>query len=66
MMRTALAAKAAVTGTVAFAAGLVGAGAAVALGVRPTHANGNFVLPVSTFTELRVVACVCGTGSGGA
>ncbi|NUO96451.1 MAG: ABC transporter permease subunit [Nonomuraea sp.] len=51
-----LAAKALVAGAVAFAAGLAAAGVVVPLGVRILRANGNSVLPVSTFTELRVVA----------
>jgi ABC-type transport system involved in multi-copper enzyme maturation permease subunit len=51
-----LAAKAVVIGSVTFAAGLAGASAAVPLGERLLRSNGNQILPVSTFTELRVVA----------
>ncbi|NUR85194.1 MAG: ABC transporter permease subunit, partial [Nonomuraea sp.] len=53
-----LAAKALVIGAVAFVAGLVAAGVTVPAGVRILRANGNVVLPVSTFTEVRVVAGV--------
>ncbi|MFI7035476.1 hypothetical protein ACIBI0_02195 [Microbispora rosea] len=53
----AFAAKAVVVGAVAFAAGLAAA-LTVPLGARVLRANGNAVLPVSTFTELRVVAGV--------
>jgi ABC-type transport system involved in multi-copper enzyme maturation permease subunit len=51
-----LAAKAVVIGSVTFAAGLAGAGAAVTLGGRLLRSNGNYVLPVSALTEMRVVA----------
>jgi ABC-type transport system involved in multi-copper enzyme maturation permease subunit len=51
-----LAAKAIVIGAVTFVAGLAGAGAALWLGERLLRANGNYILPVSTLTELRVVA----------
>ena len=51
-----LAAKAVVIGSVTFVAGLAGAAAAVPLGERLLRSNGNYVLPVSTLTELRVVA----------
>jgi ABC-type transport system involved in multi-copper enzyme maturation permease subunit/regulation of enolase protein 1 (concanavalin A-like superfamily) len=51
-----LAAKAIVIGSVTFLAGLAGAGAAVPLGERLLRSNGNHILPVSAFTELRVVA----------
>jgi hypothetical protein len=51
-----LAAKAAVIAAVTFAAGLVAAVVAVAVGVRLSRDAGNIVLPVSTWTELRVVA----------
>jgi ABC-type transport system involved in multi-copper enzyme maturation permease subunit len=52
----ALAAKAAVAACVAFVAGLAGAATAVPLGERLMRANGNYILPVSALTELRVVA----------
>ncbi|MEU4233574.1 ABC transporter permease subunit [Nonomuraea sp. NPDC026600] len=51
-----LAAKAIVIGTVTFVAGLVAAGVTVTFGKRILRANGNYVLPVSPLTELRVVA----------
>ncbi|OPG08382.1 ABC transporter permease subunit [Microbispora sp. GKU 823] len=51
-----VAAKALVVGAVAFAAGLAAAGVTVPVGTRILRANGNAVLPVSTLTELRVVA----------
>ncbi len=51
-----LAAKAVVVGTVSFAAGLAGAAAAVAAGEHLLRSHGNFVLPVSTLTEIRIVA----------
>jgi ABC-type transport system involved in multi-copper enzyme maturation permease subunit len=51
-----LAAKAVVIGSVTFAAGLAGAAAAVPLGERLMRSNGNYILPVSTLTEVRVVA----------
>jgi ABC-type transport system involved in multi-copper enzyme maturation permease subunit len=51
-----LVAKAVVTGAVAFVAGLAGAAAAVTLGGRLLRDNGNFVYPVTTLTEVRVVA----------
>ena len=51
-----LAAKAVVIGVVTFLAGLAGSAAALALGVRLLRSNGNFILPVSGFTEVRVVA----------
>ena len=51
-----LAAKALVIGAVTFLAGLAGSAAALALGVRLLRSNGNFVLPVSGYTEMRVVA----------
>jgi ABC-type transport system involved in multi-copper enzyme maturation permease subunit len=55
-----LAAKAIVTGSVTFAAGLAGAAATVPLGEHILRSNGNYVHPVSTLTELRVIA---GTGA---
>jgi ABC-type transport system involved in multi-copper enzyme maturation permease subunit len=51
-----LAAKAVVIGSVTFAAGLVAAVTAVAVGVRLTHDQGLYVFPVSWLTEARVVA----------
>jgi ABC-type transport system involved in multi-copper enzyme maturation permease subunit len=51
-----LAAKAVVIGSVTFAAGLVAAVIAVAVGVRLAHDQGLFVFPVSWLTEARVVA----------
>ena len=51
-----LAAKAVVISSVTFVAGLAGGAAAVPLGERLLRSNGNYVLPVSTLTELRVVA----------
>jgi ABC-type transport system involved in multi-copper enzyme maturation permease subunit len=51
-----LAAKAVVIGSVTFVAGLAGAAAAVAAGERLLRSNGNYILPVSTLTEVRVVA----------
>jgi ABC-type transport system involved in multi-copper enzyme maturation permease subunit len=55
-----LAAKAIVTGSAAFAAGLAGAAAAVPLGEHILRANGNYLYPASTLTQLRVIA---GTGA---
>ena len=51
-----LAAKSMVIGSVTFIAGLAGAGAAVPLGERLMRSHGNYILPVSALTELRVVA----------
>ncbi|MER6176332.1 ABC transporter permease subunit [Streptosporangium sp. NPDC001681] len=51
-----LTAKAVVIGTVTFVAGLAAAGTVVPVGTRILRADGNPVLPVSTLTELRVVA----------
>jgi ABC-type transport system involved in multi-copper enzyme maturation permease subunit len=51
-----LAAKAIVISSVTFAAALPGAAAAVPLGEALLRSNGNFVQPVSTLTEVRVVA----------
>lgn len=42
--------------SVTFVAGLAGAAAAVPLGERLLRSHGNYVLPASTLTELRVVA----------
>ncbi|GIH89940.1 ABC transporter permease subunit [Planobispora siamensis] len=50
------AAKAVVIGAVAFAAGLAAAGILVPLGARILRGGGTPVLPVSTLTELRVIA----------
>jgi ABC-type transport system involved in multi-copper enzyme maturation permease subunit len=50
-----LAAKAVVIGLVAFAVGLVGAAASIAIGVPRESADGLYVLPVSALTEVRVV-----------
>jgi ABC-type transport system involved in multi-copper enzyme maturation permease subunit len=50
-----LAAKAVVIGAVSFAAGLVGAVAAVLLSERLLRDNGHFVFPVAAITEARVV-----------
>jgi ABC-type transport system involved in multi-copper enzyme maturation permease subunit len=51
-----LASKAVVIGAVTFLAGLAGSIAAVVAGERLLRSNGNFILPISTFTEVRVVA----------
>jgi ABC-type transport system involved in multi-copper enzyme maturation permease subunit len=51
-----LAAKAVVVGTIAFIAGLAGSIAAVPLGERLLRSNGSYILPVSAFTQVRVVA----------
>jgi ABC-type transport system involved in multi-copper enzyme maturation permease subunit len=51
-----LAAKAVVIGAVTFIAGLAGSAAAVLLGERLLRSNGNYILPVSTLTEIRVIA----------
>ncbi len=51
-----LAAKAVVIGVVSFIAGLAGAVAAVLAGEWLLRSNGNFVLPVSFLTEVRVIA----------
>jgi ABC-type transport system involved in multi-copper enzyme maturation permease subunit len=51
-----LAAKAVVIGAVTFVAGLAGATAAFLLGERLLRSNGNYILPVSALTEVRVVA----------
>ncbi|WP_113703280.1 ABC transporter permease subunit [Nonomuraea lactucae] len=54
----ALAAKAVVIAAVTSAAGLAATVPSVAIGTRILRANGNQVLPVGTFTEVRVVAGV--------
>jgi ABC-type transport system involved in multi-copper enzyme maturation permease subunit len=51
-----LAAKAIVIGAVTFVAGLAAAAVAVPLGERILRHNGNFIAPVPSLTELRVVA----------
>jgi ABC-type transport system involved in multi-copper enzyme maturation permease subunit len=50
-----LAAKAAVIGTVAFAAGLAGSAVAVVAGLQSLRSHGVYVAPVSALTELRVI-----------
>ena len=51
-----LLAKAVVTGLVTFCFGLVAATAALAVGVRSLRQGGSFIDPVSTLTEVRLVA----------
>ena len=51
-----LAAKAVVVGSVTFVAGLAAVGVSLPLGERILRANGNTIYPVSSLTELRVVA----------
>ena len=51
-----LAAKAIVIGAVTFVAGLIGSAAALILGEQLLASNGNFILPVSTLTDVRLVA----------
>ncbi|MGZ4249803.1 MAG: ABC transporter permease subunit [Solirubrobacteraceae bacterium] len=55
-----LAAKAIVIGSVAFAAGAAAAAIAIPLGEHILRANGNYLYPTSTLTDLRVVL---GTGA---
>lgn len=50
-----LAAKALAIGTVTFVAGLAATTAAVTFGGQVLRANGNYILPVTAFTELRVI-----------
>ena len=50
-----LAAKAAVTGSVAFAAGLAGSAIAVTAGQAMLRSNGVYVAPVSALTQVRVI-----------
>jgi ABC-type transport system involved in multi-copper enzyme maturation permease subunit len=50
-----LAAKAIVIGSVTFVTGLVAAAVAVPLGVHTLRANGNYLFPSSSLTELRVI-----------
>jgi hypothetical protein len=54
-----LAAKAAIAGTISFAAGIVAGAIVVTLGQEVLRGNGVYVHPASTATELRVIA---GTG----
>jgi ABC-type transport system involved in multi-copper enzyme maturation permease subunit len=51
-----LTAKALVIAAVTFIAGLAATGVMVPLGTHILRSNGNYILPVSSFTELRVVA----------
>jgi ABC-type transport system involved in multi-copper enzyme maturation permease subunit len=51
-----LAAKAVVIGSAAFIAGLAGAAIAVPVGGRLLRASGNYILPVSALTDIRVIA----------
>ncbi|MEV5749671.1 ABC transporter permease subunit [Actinoallomurus sp. NPDC052308] len=51
-----LTAKAVVIAAVTFVAGLAAAGVTVPLGTHILRANGNYILPVGSLTELRVVA----------
>jgi ABC-type transport system involved in multi-copper enzyme maturation permease subunit len=51
-----LAAKAIVTSTVAFAAGLAGSAAAVLLGERMLRGSGYYIFPVGGLTQVRVIA----------
>ena len=51
-----LAAKAIVIGSVTFVAGLAAAAVAVPLGDWILRANGNYIFPVTSLTELRVIA----------
>jgi ABC-type transport system involved in multi-copper enzyme maturation permease subunit len=51
-----LAAKALVLGAVTFAAGLAGAGGAILLGTPLLRANGSAIYPVTTLTDMRVIA----------
>jgi ABC-type transport system involved in multi-copper enzyme maturation permease subunit len=50
-----LAAKAVVIGAVAFAVGLAGAAGAIPLGEHVLRGDGNYILPVSLLTEIRLV-----------
>jgi ABC-type transport system involved in multi-copper enzyme maturation permease subunit len=51
-----LAAKAIVLGAVTFAAGLAGAAGAILLGIPLLRANGSAIYPVTTLTDVRVIA----------
>jgi ABC-type transport system involved in multi-copper enzyme maturation permease subunit len=53
-----LAAKALVIGLVTFAASLVGAAIELTLGIHTLRGDGSFVLPMTAFTEVRVVVGV--------
>jgi ABC-type transport system involved in multi-copper enzyme maturation permease subunit len=55
-----LAAKAVVIGSVSFLAGLAGSTAALLAGEHLLRSRGNFIMPVSTLTEVRVVAGTAG------
>ncbi len=55
-----LAAKAVVIGSVTFIAGLAGGTAALLLGERLLRSHGNFILPVTALTEVRVLAGTAG------
>jgi hypothetical protein len=55
-----LAAKAVVIGVVTFVLGTAAVAIAVVVGTRESDAGGQYILPVSTVTELRVIA---GTGA---
>jgi ABC-type transport system involved in multi-copper enzyme maturation permease subunit len=50
-----LAAKAVVVGAVAFVAGLAAAAVAIPLGQHVLRSNGNYIYPVSTSTEVRMI-----------
>ena len=54
--RRVLAAKAIVIGAVAFVTAALSAAVAVPLGEHKLSANGNYVFPVNTFTEIRIIA----------
>jgi ABC-type transport system involved in multi-copper enzyme maturation permease subunit len=54
--RRVLAAKAIVIGAVAFVTAALSAAVAVPLGEHKLNANGNYVFPVNTFTEIRIIA----------
>jgi ABC-type transport system involved in multi-copper enzyme maturation permease subunit len=54
-----LAAKAIVIGAVSFAAGVIGAAAALAIGTKITDSRGNYLFPTPLMTEVRLVI---GTG----
>ena len=55
-----LAAKAAVTGAIAFAAGLAGTAIGLPLGMSQLRASGAFIDPVTTLTQLRLVVGTAG------
>jgi ABC-type transport system involved in multi-copper enzyme maturation permease subunit len=58
-----LAAKALVLGTVTFAAGLAGSAGAVLLGTPLLRANGSAIYPVTTLTDVRVIAGTAALGA---